>query len=547
MKYATIDIETDANGQPTDLGYYDGEEIFITTSIVEFVEKIWTNGEVTTFYAHAGMRFDYCILYPYLLRLGDSLQISVAGTQGISITVIKGRKQIRLLDSFRLLPASLMKLSKQFDVDTPKQNLEVMPWELSQVDRQAYLRDDCISLYQVVTKFWSIIDDYTGKTIRAVTLPALALKIFQQCYLPDFLATTDTRNKKINTSSGKLTDFEQASYFGGCVWASAEYAGIELDVLCYDFNSMYPWCMLGDYPYSYVGAWTCKFKSKSVGLWLVNFKEKSTEAPPFIFDVNDRCLVYEGQAILDTKTVLYLKATGAEVQVIKGYVYEQTGELFKDFVLDFYNLRLTFGNQSAMGFTAKILLNSLYGKFGEKPIKRGMSTKQPTNPLSTQIHAVMDAEGNWMEIYDFESEVFIKHRFPAIASMVTLSARLALRQASDKVICEGGTVIYCDTDSLHVVDKNYTYFNDSAELGGLKLEFSGPGIYLGKKIYQWYRDGVPYKSVAKGIPNRSCDFDFRTIERGRRVNFTSFSTLLEVVRGDNFKLVQKHRLLRRTV
>lgn len=547
MKYATLDIETDANGQPTDFGYYDGENLFITTSITQFIKVVWESG-INTFYAHAGMRFDYCILYPYLLKLGD-LQISVAGTQGISITIIKGRKQVRLLDSFRLLPTSLANLSKQFDVVTKKQQLNQMPWELTQEARQDYLKDDCIALYQVVEKFWSLIDAYTeGATIRAVTLPALALKIFQQNYLPKFLSTTKTRNKKINTSSGKLLDFEQASYFGGCVWAAPDYAGSEQSIICYDVNSMYPYCMLHNYPYSYVGAWTTKFKPKSIGLWKVVFTEHSREAQPFIFDVNTRSLSYSGEAILDTRTVEYLLSTGASVAVVKGYVYEQTGTVFSDFVNDFYNMRLQFGSQSALGFTAKILLNSLYGKFGEKPIKRALSTISPGDREDVQIHAVRGHDGEWIEMYDYEVKVFIKHRFPAIASFITLAARLELREAADKVVKLGGTVIYCDTDSLHVLDMNRDYFVDTTELGGMKLEFRGTGIYLGKKIYQWYNEaGEPCKTVAKGIPKKASNFDFRSINSGRKVAFDSFSTLFDIIKGDIFSLKSKHRTLRRTV
>jgi len=545
--FATIDIETNQDGSPTEFGFYDGTNFEVFYTVGEFVDFIIDRGG--TYYAHAGMRFDYCIIYADLLSKVDTIDISTSGTQGILMSIKYQKKDTFLLDSYRLIPAALGKLTSQFETTVKKQKLDVMPWDLSAADRLSYLKDDCVSLYLVLMKFWEIIDDnfsVDDKKIRAVTLASLALKVFNLKFLPKVLASS--RSTKIHTSSGKLELFEAKSYFGGLVWVNDQLSGVvQEDVSIYDVNSMYPYVMTTHkYPISYVGFWTKKFNSKLVGLWCIEYEDFS--GIPFVFDCISKTLSRSGEAIVDTDTYVYLLGKNARVKLKIGYVYEQTDFMFKEFVNTCYQLRLDYGSNSPIGFTSKILMNSLYGKFAEKPLKRVLTTVQPESVLGTKIYStggVTDCK----EFYDYFTEVYILHRFPVISSLVTLRARLLLRQLTDVV---KGEVLYLDTDSIHI-SNDVSSFTPSTELGGLKLEFQGKAIYLGKKLYQLYdRTNQVYKTVAKGVPQTSAiKLDLRSIDQklGERVGYGTFTTLLSVVKDpvSPFAYQHKYRTVRNTV
>lgn len=545
-EFAVIDIETDATGKPTEFGFYDGIEFKIFYEIEAFVMFMLERGG--TYYAHAGMRFDYCIIYGKLMEKVDKIDVSTSGTQGIYMAVKYKNKYTFLLDSYRLVPASLASLTKQFNTEVKKQKLDVMPWELTPADRAEYLKDDCISLYLVLQKFWEVIDttfSVEGKKIRAVTLASLALKVYNIRFLPDVLKAT--RSDKIHTSSGKLEAFESRSYFGGLVWISDVYAGKYLeDITVYDVNSMYPYAMVKHkYPMSYIGAWTNKFNPKSVALWHIEYEDFS--GVPYVFDIVSKTLSRSGEAIVDTDTYQYLLKCGAMVKLKIGFVYQQTDYIFKDFVETCYSIRMQYGGASPLGFTAKILMNSLYGKFAEKPIKRILTSVPPTDINGTKIYTTGGvADGR--EFYDYLKEVFLIHRFPVISSLVTLRSRLHLRQLVDSV---KGEVVYLDTDSIHIL-QDQASFEHSTALGGLKKEFSGKAIYLGKKLYQLYNaDDTPYKIVAKGVPQKSAvNLDLRTIDQieGVKVGYGSFTSLLTVVKDPiaPFSYQTKHRTIRKT-
>lgn len=58
---------------------------------------------------------------------------------------------------------------------------------------------------------------------------------------------------------------------------------------------------------------------------------------------------------------------GYKFNVLNGYIFDQK-IIFKDYVNELYNLRLTFDKSNPMNYVAKILMNSLYGRFGLSPV-----------------------------------------------------------------------------------------------------------------------------------------------------------------------------------
>lgn len=494
--FNVVDIETDERGRFTDGCVYDGVRYMFFKNSGKLAEFIALNAG--TYYAHAGMRFDFVLLFSELIQYGD-WDVSFAG----STAIMMRSKNVTLLDSYRLIPVSLAAASARFSSVTKIDLQGRMPWELTEEERLEYLRVDCVSLWNVISNFYSLIGEYFVPAF-APTLPSLAMKLWRATLKKSIFVTLNER----------VMELEKSSYFGGLCWVNSKYVGTSHDVVVIDVNSMYPYQMLGLFPASYRGGWTKKFSSKSLGLWRVKYK---TDHLPFIFDCDTRKLSHEGCAIVDTDTVNFLMENYyVEVQI--GYVYTDVDFIFREFVQHAYSLRLT--GDEALSFTAKILMNSLYGKFAQRAETRRLSTLYPGTGAKFKASSLDGCEV--FEIYE-NSEV--PHRFVVLSSLVTLRARLHLKKLSIAMGCE---VAYCDTDSLHLIAPSE--IQASKQLGGYKQEYEGKIVYLGKKLYQMIDDsGMPIITKCKGIPKASVK-NVSFIDFVSEVfTFNRFPSILEVV------------------
>lgn len=501
--FATLDIETDSNGHPTHYGIYSPDAGFILSKCTDDCIDVLLANNIETYYAHAGMKFDFSILVQRLLAKLPKVSIYYSGSTGIYIHGKTKKKNLFLLDSYQIMPASLSKLSKSFCPELPKLDLQVMPWELPEDKLIEYLQRDCESLYLVIKKFFDNIEKEFGKT-SALTLSSLSLKLYRKHF----------QKYDIWSSNKKLFQFESDSYFGGIVHCKPG----KYNVKCYDVNSMYPYIMKTmSFPYKYLGAWCKQYRGRR-GLYKINFKYNN--GIPFIFDIESRQVEYEGLAIVDNTTLNYLESIGGSYKMIVGYEYHLCDYIFSDFVNYFHRMKQE--NIEPLRFIYKIILNSLYGKFGQRRERRVVSTQKPKNSRFKSYDVPSSIPGYYREIFDYKEQTQVKHSFPAIASLITLGARLHLRQLADKLENAGGKVVYTDTDSLHVT--NQPEVSTSNSLGDLQLEYEGNGAYIGKKIYQL--EGKSPK--CKGIPGDAIrNQNFFNLVSPKTYEFTQFESILK--------------------
>ena len=133
--------------------------------------------------------------------------------------------------------------------------------------------------------------------------------------------------------------------------------------------------------------------------------------------------------------------------------------------------------KGAIRATAKLFLNSLYGKFGMNPIKEEKIIDYQENTFST---ISTDNDGNKLDYLD-------KGVFIAMASFITSYAREVLLTSIEKVY---DRFLYCDTDSIHITgyDIPNIVIHDK-NLGAWKLEGKfTKAKYIGAKRYAEYID-----------------------------------------------------------
>ncbi|KKL15750.1 hypothetical protein LCGC14_2502480, partial [marine sediment metagenome] len=125
----------------------------------------------------------------------------------------------------------------------------------------------------------------------------------------------------------------------------------------------------------------------------------------------------------------------------------------------------------------KLMLNSLYGKFGQKSSSWDLIGSAPVDDCG--VETIYNSEtSKWIRQYTFAGNVFevnyedeSTESFPAIAAHVTAYARLCLY----KLIEQAGraNVYYCDTDSLFTNEEGYKRLTDrldATRLGALDLQ-----------------------------------------------------------------------------
>ena len=209
------------------------------------------------------------------------------------------------------------------------------------------------------------------------------------------------------------------------------------------------------------------------------------------------------ETTLCTPELLYALEHGHVVKVLDAVTYEQA-PIFKSYVDTMYGLRQDFKIRQNKEYEqiVKCLLNSLYGKFGQKAedwVKIGNCPGEPDREemiLYKNPRRAMRLRYLLGELFELKGHSEAYNSFPAIASHVTAYARLYLWELMQA--CGHGNYVYCDTDSLMVTDvgrNKLTPYLSPTELGKLKLEKTVNHLIIrGLKDYS-----ADEKVVIKGV------------------------------------------------
>jgi hypothetical protein len=468
FRWGVYDIETESPDDPTfyGVGVFDGKSYRYFAgrgerSFEEFMDYI-TSKKYTgmTWFAHFGGRFDVHRVFDYLYcrdrdRIVDMI---FSGSACISFRLrLAGHNSMRFCDSYRVLPAGLERLGNEFET----RHRKLVGMDMHSHD---YNRNDCLCLYEVLERFFEIIGT------QAITLASAAMKLF----------TRDFLQREIYRPPLEADAFIRRSYYGG---RNEVYRYDEVDARAYDVNSMYPWAMTGPVPVEFVG-WTTRLPDDDR---FIGFYEADIDYPE---------LYIPSVPVLDRKQLLFpvgrfrawvssieLRRAiedGARVSIRRGVVF-RAEPLLAEYVYELHRRKqeAEAAGRPAERFVWKILLNSLYGKFGERPIKRryihddGRAGVYDIPELPGIVMALEPARG--------------LHLLPHIAATVTSRARARLLAYLRSV-----RPWYTDTDSVYTPDR----IDTGGEIGQMKEE--GEGRFRAYRPKEYIFKG---HIKVKGIPD----------------------------------------------
>jgi hypothetical protein len=454
---------------------------------------------------------------PELLKLGyEIVSYNLSQPFFINLINVKTDTEIHIWDSWALFASKVSKIGESLHGRDLKKgdfhSHDEKPTIENMQERIEYcIRDVDIIFYALEDlQKWLFENEFGG---ISMTGAGVSLKAFRSKFLKEGQIELHNHQTAIN--------IERECYHGGRteMWRRGKLTNIPY----IDINSMYPAEMQNQsFPTKLIHVsefkkpleMSPKIKERlnyyfESNLLVCMIVEVDTDEPVFAKKHEGRTVFPVGKFTtgLCTPEIKYAIEHDMITKIIGFCVYE-SDKIFEEFVTFFYNLRLSYKNLglTALEFFVKIILNSLYGKFGQMETEQMEYDEFDTELCDVEFGTTI-VHGQHMDIIN--KKAYINYRqgnadnaFVAIAAHVTSYCRMKLWGLISKV--GRSEVLYMDTDSLHLTEKGYKIaielgFIDPQELGKFKLEFICESVeFFGCKDYTMtYWDISNEKMVTK--------------------------------------------------
>lgn len=439
--------------------------------------------------------FTVCRGWEHLKEAGYKLKFFHNNGVSVIVTVKKGNRSIAFLDSMNWFTESLAKTGDRIGI--PKLKIDFSTCTIEQLSR--YCRNDVLIEYENFRLFIRFLEGNTiSRLCYTKASTAMAAYLFRHYNTPIYIH-----------NNAEAIKIERDSYKGGrceCFYIGNLGHG---DYYTLDVNSLYPFCMAtNNYPTKYKRLLlSCGVKSLSETLetYSVVARVKIDTNEPVYAVKKERTIFPIGTFIttLCTPELKYAIEHNHIKEVYEGVVYEQAN-IFSSYVNTMYSLRQDFSKAGVKEYETicKYLLNSLYGKFGQKAenwVKIGVCPNEPDREellFTNGSNRVMRLRYLLGEVFELKSYSEAYNSFPAISSHVTAYGRIYLWSLMK--LAGYGNYYYCDTDSLIVNSLGFDNLSSvihDTELGKMKHEETLHKLIIhGLKDYE-----TDYKIVIKGV------------------------------------------------
>lgn len=456
--------------------------------IDSFINYCSLINESSSFYFH-NLKFDGEFIIHYLLthgfvhvnekKLGVNQFSTIISDLNVFYCIkVKFKEEviISFFDSLKLLNFSVEEVAKAFNLSIKKLEIDYKAkrekgYKITDEEKE-YLKHDVMIMSLALEKMFEM-------KITRMTIASNAMNFFK-----------DTISKKRFEEWFKPPlydkDLRQA-YKGGFTYLNEIYRGKEVkEGIVLDVNSLYPSVMYySPMPYGegiyfdgkyvpdklynlYIQNITCQFRIKKDMIPTIQIKNNLSFVPTEYLSSSN------GESINLTLTNVDLKLFLEHYDIYDvsynwGWKYKSSTKIFKSYI-DYWNelkVKATKEGNKPLRTIAKLMLNSLYGKFAASPEGRSKIPYLDNNIVKYKLSELEERTAYYLPISIF----------------ITSWAR-------DKTIRSAQAVyhrfIYADTDSLHLegTDIPENLLISDTELGKWKIESTFKrGKYLRQKCY----------------------------------------------------------------
>lgn len=453
--------------------------------------------------------------------------------------------KIIFLDSLKLLPQSLKKLANDL-LEIKK--LEDIPYDKFKLDLSHkypklwidYLKRDVDILGEIMKIFFSV----RTFSMRQLTIGSIAYKNIKDLILekiPDF--TIKDYNFYFNWYHGGLT-FPSLKYWGKWVYKKDKIKLI-------DANSMYPSVMCDYLPFGTpsnkpLKEWEHYVAFHKIKIIKAEIKKEYNDIAviwkPFeniideylvskkLFHITSILPHYqyiqeiqnETYYVCDKELDMWNKLYNMKYKILETYYFESDTYL-KDTIHLLYKDKTEakkLHNDSKYLFS-KLVLNNLYGKTGQAPIRSQTFYGDSKDIPNDRFHIKCEKKGIYggyeliplKEETDKAQPIFLAAYITSLARVSLLTQYLVLKK-------QGGIFLYCDTDSIIYIDsaKGVKFNNlDDIELCKWSFDITNADAFcsLCPKQYRIIKDNEIIKSASAGVkkedmnkvPNKDYNYD----------------------------------------
>ncbi len=352
--------------------------------------------------------------------------------------------KVKIYDSFKVIPLSVKRMAKDYGLDEGKGELDYEAYrepghELTDEEKD-YIRRDV----QIVAK---VLVDFIDEGLTKMTAGSNALYTYKK-----MLGGDKGFRRMYPVLSSEEDSFIRKAYRGGFTYVNPKHQAKELGKgIVFDVNSLYPSVMHDEMlPYGkpewfdgepepssrrplWVAAVCCRFKLKPGHIPCIqlkgNFRFKQTEY-----------IEKSGVEVVFTVTnvdweLIKMQYELRNVRWLGGYMFKANEWQFKEYVDKYTEQKVQAAKDGKSGKRqiAKLMLNSLYGKFATRIEVRG---RKPVLMDDDVVHYV-----------DLEPEER-KPVYLPVGVFVTAYARFKTITSAQAVY---DRFVYADTDSLHLL------------------------------------------------------------------------------------------------
>jgi len=416
----------------------------------------------------------------------------------------RGRMSIVMVDTFNYWQFSVERMGA--DLGMPK--LEMPSPDDDMEAWITYCKRDVDVLSEYLLSFMRFLykNDLAG---LGLTLASQSFRSYRHRFMRPVI---ELHNNKI------ATELERRGYAGGRV-ECFRIGSCQLQPYYYlDVNSMYPYVMRDNlYPVKLAGMTddlpVGKLSKLLTEYYLIADCHVEVDQPIYALKNQHKLIFPVGsfETTLHSPEIEWGLREGYIERINRIACYEQE-QIFTEFVNFFYCMKLgaeKSGNR-VLRQQAKLIMNSLYGKFGQLNV---ISKFAPLDGdyKTGRLRGYSEELGRAVEVNYYGTQVELRWRegestysYPAIAGAVTAYARMYLW----RLMLTAGLdhVYYVDTDSLIVDQEGYDSLQDYLDpltLGKLKCEGVSDRLILrGAKDYEFgdtlKHKGIPRKAVSVG-------------------------------------------------
>ena len=499
------------------------ETLHLSNSIDSFFE--WLQDKNTKCYFH-NEKFDGEFIVSYLLSHGykysksrepKTFDMVLSDTgQWYSVTVIfdkknKKYKKVTFYDSLKKLPFKVSEIAKAFNLEDQKGEIDYKkyrpPGHILTDEEERYIVKDC----RIVAAALKI---QFSKGLKRMTNASDALHGYKEII--------DKKNfeRWFPVLPVELDADIRRAYKGGFVYLNPKYKNVRgLQGITFDVNSLYPSVMYDrvlpfGYPMFFEGKpeiddkynlfivrVKARFKVKDGYIPTIQVKNShrfvQTEyvTDSRVYDSRGRLLIDEPVELVLTSVDLQLFLDHYDIEDITyldGYKFKGVTGLFKDYIDYWMHIKET--ETGALRQLAKLMLNSLYGRFALNP---NAVTKFPVMDERGIVHYYVNTPENREEygMGELNDDELRDPVYTAMGAFITAYAR-------DKTIRSAQAVynrfIYADTDSLSLIGYDVPDILDvhPTRLGAWKDE----GCFTDSKFIR----AKTYMKTIKGVDKVTC-------------------------------------------